>query len=86
MIGEGLKISPVLESGKKENDTYNVHFPKGVWIDLYDPNNIINSTDGTDVDLKAHFTHTGVHLKGGKIIPYQNNDGAYTKTRDFEIN
>ena len=43
MLGDSIKVSPVLEKGMKENDKYSVYFPKGLWIDLNDPTKVINA-------------------------------------------
>ena len=34
MLGDSVKVSPVLDQGKKEGDTYKVYFPAGIWYDL----------------------------------------------------
>ena len=40
--------------------------------------------EGGNVNIKASNSYTNVHLKGGKIIPYQRNDKGYKVTKDFE--
>lgn len=57
MLGDAIKVSPVLEQGKKETDQYSVYFPKGVWIDLHNPTQVIDaSTEGKYVNLNAYFS------------------------------
>ncbi len=34
MLGDSIKVSPVLDQGVKEGDKYKVYFPKGVWFSL----------------------------------------------------
>jgi alpha-glucosidase (family GH31 glycosyl hydrolase) len=44
MLGDSLKISPVLDQGKKDGDQYKSYFPSGLWYDLNDPKTLINTT------------------------------------------
>lgn len=39
-LGEAIKVSPVLKSGK---DAYDVYFPKGYWVNLNDYKDILKS-------------------------------------------
>ena len=34
MLGDSIKVSPVLDQGVKDGDKYNVYFPAGKWYDL----------------------------------------------------
>lgn len=42
MLGDSIKVSPVLEKGKNDGDDYYVYFPQGVWYDLNEPLNKID--------------------------------------------
>ena len=46
MLGDSIKVSPVLQQGLKDGDQYNVYFPQGLWHDLNDPKQIINKSGG----------------------------------------
>jgi hypothetical protein len=54
-----------------------------MWHDLNDFKTIIK-TDGDYIKLTASNTQTNIHLKAGKIIPFQLNTNSYKTTRDFE--
>lgn len=46
MLGDSLKISPVLNSNASVNNatTFKSYFPEGVWRDVYNYSNVVNST------------------------------------------
>jgi alpha-glucosidase (family GH31 glycosyl hydrolase) len=67
MLGDSLKVSPVLSAGVKT--TYNAYFPAGKWADMNDFSNILTSTGGY-IALNQSYAYTNVHLKEGKIVPY----------------
>jgi alpha-glucosidase (family GH31 glycosyl hydrolase) len=47
MLGDSLKISPVLTQGKKEGDQYQAYFPGGQrWVHVYNTADIIDTTAG----------------------------------------
>ena len=46
MLGDSIKVSPVLQQGLKDGDQYNVYFPQGLWHDLNDPKQIIDKSGG----------------------------------------
>lgn len=37
MLGDSIKVSPVLEQGVKDGDHYFSYFPEGYWYDLNEP-------------------------------------------------
>ena len=45
MLGDSVKVTPLLQD-KTDGDTFNAYFPKGAWVNLYDPSLIINSPAG----------------------------------------
>lgn len=69
MLGDAIKVSPVLDQGKKEGDQFKSYFPEGIWYDL-NSSDAMNMTKGEFVDLTASFARTNIHLKGGRIIPF----------------
>lgn len=74
MLGDSIKVSPVLTQGLKDGDQYDVYFPQGLWHDLNDYKTVIDTTlGGSTQKLTVSNTNTNIHLKGGKIIPYQLN-------------
>lgn len=73
MLGDNLKVSPVLQQGVSGN--YSSYFPAGKWYDLnslttLNPNPLINSV-GDYYNLTDTPTMTNVHIKAGGIVPYQ---------------
>jgi len=47
MLGDSIKVSPVLQQGLKDGDDYEVYFPKGLWHDLNgDRSGLIDTTKG----------------------------------------
>jgi alpha-glucosidase (family GH31 glycosyl hydrolase) len=46
MLGDSIKVSPVLEKGLGEGDQYKVYFPQGLWIDLNNVTQVIDTTKG----------------------------------------
>jgi alpha-glucosidase (family GH31 glycosyl hydrolase) len=71
-LGDSIKVSPVLTSGV--TDKYKAYFPAGKWVDLNNYTTVIDST-GDYVDLENNLAGTNIHLKSGKIIPFQLNVG-----------
>ena len=72
MLGDSIKVSPVLQQGIADGSTYKSYFPAGVWIDVNDWTTVLNTT-GDYLSLNASFGKTNAYLKGGKIIPYNLN-------------
>lgn len=71
MVGSVLKVSPILEAGV--TDTYTSYFPAGVWVNMADFSEIIDtSAGGTDVVLQARNT-VNAHLRPGAMVAIQNN-------------
>lgn len=84
MLGDSIKVSPILTQGVKDGNTYQSYFTAGVWYDLNDYTQQVSLTQGALVNLKANSAYTNVHLKGGKIIPFIRNDQGKKTTRDLE--
>lgn len=86
MLGEALKVSPVLTQGKKDGDQYQAYFPGGSrWVHVYDTSKIIDTTTGgKNVSLTVDSASVNVHQKSGTIIPYLNNNKGFRLTRDVE--
>lgn len=85
MLGDSLKISPVLNSSKTSTH-FKAYFPEGLWYDVFNFSSFINATgSGQYFDLERKPNQTQVHLKPGKLIPFQ--PALTTKretTSDFE--
>jgi alpha-glucosidase (family GH31 glycosyl hydrolase) len=86
MLGDALKVSPVLTPGKQDGDQYQAYFPGGQrWVNIYDTSKVIDTTaGGKNVTLTADSASVNVHQKSGTIIPYLNNNKGYKTTRDIE--
>jgi len=81
MVGDSVKVSPILQKGF---DDFNAYFPAGKWAYL-NPNSysmLIDST-GQQIPLKASVSYVNLHLKAGRIIPFQENIHSATTTTDF---
>ena len=83
MLGDAVKVSPVLEAGV--NETYKAYFPAGRWADLNDYTQMVDSK-GDHFDLKQSLYQTNIHLKEGNIIPFQKNVGPFKTTKELETN
>jgi alpha-glucosidase (family GH31 glycosyl hydrolase) len=46
MVGGALKVSPILASLKEGETTYTSYFPQGIFVNLADYTEIINTTTG----------------------------------------
>lgn len=69
MVGDALKVTPQLVSGKAPIKSY---FPVGSsFIDLNDLSKEIVNSKGEFVELQPSNEFINVHLKAGKIIPWQ---------------
>lgn len=70
LMGDALKISPQLQKGGKDIKSY---FPANTsFIDLNNySNEIQGGHDGKYVDLKSSNDYVNVHLRNGKIFPWQ---------------
>ena len=86
MLGDALKVSPVLTPGKQDGDQYQAYFPGGQrWVNIYDTSKVIVTTaGGKNVTLTADSASVNVHQKSGTIIPYLNKNKGYKTTRDIE--
>lgn len=76
MLGDALKISPVLDSSSNPSSGNSTHFKSyfpaaaGIWRDIYNFSNSIDS-QGQYFDLERKSGQTKVHLKPGKVVPLQ---------------
>ena len=80
MLGDSIKVSPVLQKGVTSK--FSSYFPQGVWADLNILDTFIYST-GENIQLTQNEAFTNIHLKEGKIIPFQANPQQYKQTYDF---
>ena len=76
MLGDALKITPVLEEGATTMRSY---FPNDKWYDV--DNNIIthNYGDGKFIDLNATWDYINTHMRGGTIVPFLDPTGNTTE-------
>ena len=76
LVGEAIKVSPVLNS-TKDGDPFTTYFPPGEWVDL-DTFDVLKVTepDGALVNLNSTIS-VKKHLRPGHIVPIQANfDGT----------
>ena len=69
MIGDAIKVFPALS---EQETTIKAYFPDDYWVDL----NTFEVTaskgsGGSEKSLPASWEYVNVHLRGGKIIPWQ---------------
>ena len=73
MIGNAIKVTPVLEKSATEVSTY---FPNTYWVDLntyevtasYDA----DKTEGSTVKLPTTWDYVHMHIAAGHIVPMHN--------------
>jgi len=68
MLGDSVKVSPILDSNPDSSATFSSYFPAGVWRDLNDFTVSVKST-GSYFKLPRTPGKTQHHLKAGKVLP-----------------
>jgi len=73
LVGKSVLVSFALYPGQK---TINQYFPNNDWYELTTGKHVIKynpktPNTGTFIKLQASFEYNNMHLRGGKIIPYQ---------------
>lgn len=86
IVGDALKVSPVLEKLADGVTEYESYFPNGDWVSLKDFSvlSIDEKDGGKFVNLTAPNDSANVHLMPGKIAIWQNNsDQSKTLTKEM---
>ena len=71
MIGDSLKLSPVFTQGASGNQPF--YFPSGRWCRF-----LVGScfTGGSNQQLSSNLVDINVHIRAGKIVPYQDTENV----------
>lgn len=70
IVGDAIKVSPVLENLEQLTDEFSVFFPPGRWVDLDDFSvTSVTKTNGETIKLNASSTTVRKHLMPGAILP-----------------
>lgn len=86
IIGGAIKVTPILEALKDDVTEFEAYFPKGIWVDINNPQNIIDTREkeGDTVKLATDNLSVHTHLKSGSMIAFQDNsDGKVMTTNDL---
>ena len=67
MIGGAVKVSPILNPGV--TNTYESYFPAGVWVNLDNLGEIIDTRSGGKM-VTLNANNLNAHLRAGAIIPF----------------
>lgn len=80
MVGDALKVTPVLTKADSDREKVESYFPDGSrWISLNDFTSVVEGdSKGVNRTLDAPWEYTIVHQKEGTVIPWQ-----YTASGDY---
>lgn len=74
IIGGAIKVSPLLEEANSDviSKGLDVYFPSGVWVDINNPESIIDTreTGGATKTLPLTGPTVFSHMKQGSLIPF----------------
>jgi len=84
MVGDSVLVSPALHKGQTN---VNAYFPSGYWYDFKDLSLAVEASDGgKSMTLSTPLTSTNVHVRGGSVIPLQDNAMTTTEARTTPFN
>ncbi|XP_020260098.1 probable alpha-glucosidase Os06g0675700 isoform X2 [Asparagus officinalis] len=82
MIGGAVMVSPVLSPGVNSVTAY---FPKGIWFNLFNYSSTMITDSGEYFTLEAPEDSVNVHVRGGNILPMQEEAMTTQLARDNEF-
>jgi len=69
MIGDSLKVSVL--SDKTGQDHADFYFPAGTWCDIFRAETPCFDSKGENITMNTRPTDAYVHIRQGKIVPFQ---------------